>query len=216
MTRSTRRSTTPGCAYSTRSPAARSTCRPVASCPASTPATTSSAQSTRRRPNEVVNLALGLEIVLNKAQAGRTESGGHQLLPVFPGPRLSAVGCADDQLRSRVEVRQSAPLLRLPGALDRSRHAVGGVRAERRRAVGERAPHDRRLFSSTNGRAGALLGRQAGEGILRALRPLDDDPERSGQRKIGMFDRRRADSAGRVRHFPHRPVDGRPEVERRA
>ena len=77
--------------------------------------------------------------------AGRPEPGRHQLLPLLRGPRLPALGRAHHQLGPRVEVREPAPLLRLPGAVDRQGHAVGGVRAQRRAALGQRAPHDRGL-----------------------------------------------------------------------
>ena len=130
---------------STRSRSRRSTCRRAASSPASTPATTSSARSTRRRPTRSSTLAHRLRAAAQQGPAGGAQPRGHQLLPLLRGPRLPALGRAHDQLRPGVEVRQPAPLLRLPRALDRPRHAVGGVRAQRRAAVGQRPAHDRGL-----------------------------------------------------------------------
>ena len=63
--------------------------------------------------------------------AGGAQPEGNQLLPLLRGPRQPALGRAHDQLRPGVEVRQPAPLLRLPGALDRRRHPVGRIRAQR-------------------------------------------------------------------------------------
>ena len=44
-----------------------------------------------------------------------------------------------------MEVPSPAPLLRLRGALARPGHAMGGVRAERRSALGKRAARHPRL-----------------------------------------------------------------------
>ena len=159
--------------------------------------------------NEVVTLAHRLRDAAQQGPAGGPQPRGHQLLPLLRGPRLPALGRAHDHVGPRVEVRQPAPLLRLPRALDRPRHAVGGVRAQRRGAVGQRAPHDRGLPVQrvADGRAAR---RQAGEGVLRQVRPLDDDPERPRQRPAGLPDRRRGAAPGRVRDLPHRPVDRGP------
>ena len=50
-------------------------------------------------------------------------------------------------------------------------------------------------------------GHQAGGGVLRQVRPHDDDADRHRQRPADRADRRRAGEAGRVRDRPHRPVD---------
>ena len=76
----------------------------------------------------------------------------------FEGRGIPALGRAHDQLRPGVEVRQPAALLRLPRALDRQGHAVGGVRAERRRRCGRTCAARSRTSCSTSGRSGALLG----------------------------------------------------------
>ena len=52
-------------------------------------------------------------------------------------------------------------------------------------------------------------GRDAGGGVLRALRPHHDDPGRHRQRPADLPHRRGAGEAGRVRHLPHQPEDRR-------
>ena len=84
---------------------------------------------------------------------------------------------------------------------------MGGVRAERRGAVGQRTSRvDRVRSCSACGADGALIGHQARGGVLRALRPHHDDPGRHRQRPAGLPDRRRTAVPGRVRDLPHRPV----------
>ena len=142
--------------------------------------------------------------------AGGAEPRGHQLLPLLRGPRLPPLGRTHHQQRPRVEVPQRAALLRLPRTQHRQGHAVGGVRTQRRRAVGQRAPHHRGLPAQRMaGRRAAR--RQAREGLLRALRPQHDDAERPRQRPPDLPHRRGAAEAGRVRDLPHRPMDGRPQ-----
>ena len=97
-------------------------------------------------------------------------------------------------------------LLDLHREVDRRRPAVGGLRAECRSAVGARAAHDlelphRRLAQRRT------RGRHARGGVLRQLRPHDDDAGRHRQRTADRGHRRRAGEAGRVRHHPHRAVD---------
>ena len=70
---------------------------------------------------------------------------GVNCLRFFPGRGYRVWGARTLELGSRVEVRQRAALLHLPRALDRPRHAVGGVRAQRRAAVGQRPRDDRQL-----------------------------------------------------------------------
>ena len=160
--------------------------------------------------NEVVSGLTRFELNINKATAGRAQPGGDQRASLLRGPRQPRVGRAHDDLGSRVEVRQRAPALHLPRALDRQGHAVGRVRAEQRTAVGEHPPHDRGLPARAVAERRAA-GRQARGGVLRPLRPHDDDAERPRQRPAHLPDRGRADQAGRVRDLPDRPVDRRLE-----
>ncbi len=78
-------------------------------------------------------------------RAGSAEPARHQLPALLPRPRLPRLGRAHRELGPRVEVRQRPALLQLPRALDRPRHAVGRVRAERRATVGEHPRDGRRL-----------------------------------------------------------------------
>ena len=158
--------------------------------------------------NEVVRGALRFEIDVNFAQQEMLNPVGVNCLRFFPGRGFRVWGATHRQLGSGMEVRERAPLLQLPGALDRPRHAVGGLRAQRRAPVGERPRNDHELPATTMVQRGAAR-RQPERGLLRALRPQHDDPERSRQRPPGLPDRRRGAEAGRVRDLPHRPEDGR-------
>ena len=61
------------------------------------------------------------------------------------------VGRADDVVRLRVEVHQRAPAVHLHRDVDRQGHAVGGVRAERRAALGSVMRPASATFSSASG-----------------------------------------------------------------
>ena len=95
--------------------------------------------------NEVVRRRARLREADQQRASRRCSTRGHQLPALLRGSRPPALGRPHDQLRPRVEVPQRPALLHLPGALDRHRHPVGGVRAQRRAAVGQRAAHDRGL-----------------------------------------------------------------------
>ena len=59
-------------------------------------------------------------------------------------------------------------------------------------------------------------GHDAGRGVLRQVRPHDDDAGRLRQRPADLPHRRRAGQAGRVRHLPHLAEDARGRVVRRS
>ena len=109
--------------------------------------------------NEVVRGALRFETDINFAQQEVLNPARGQLPALSSRPRLPGLGRAHRQLGSRVEVRQRPPLLHLPGALDRQRHAVGGLRDQRRAAVGERPGDDLQPSSTTSGVTGRCSGR---------------------------------------------------------
>jgi hypothetical protein len=142
------------------------------------------------------------------AAPGRPEPGGHQRAALFRGTRQPCVGGPHDDVRSGVDLRQRAPPLHLPRALDRQVDAVGGVRAEQRTALGEHPLHDRGLPPPAVEER-RPHGNEAGGGLLRPLRPDDDDAERLGQRAPRLPHRRVAAPASGVRHFPHRPENRR-------
>ena len=168
------------------SPAARR----AASSPASGPATTSSTPSSRRRPTRSIRSALDLEVRLTKGQQDVLNPEGVNCLRFFPGRGHPRLGCPHHQRRPGVEVPVSVRryFAYLEHSIDRG-HAVGGVREQRRRALGERAPHDRGLPLTEWKMRRAAGGRPEG-GVLRPLRPLDDDPERPRQRAARLPDRR--------------------------
>ena len=185
-------------------------CRRRASSPASTRAATSSAACYKAPANEVVRGLTRFEININKGRQDVLNPEGINALRFFEGRGNRVWGARTMSSDPGVEVRQRAAALHLPRALDRQGHAVGGVRAEQRARSGRNIrQHDRGLPAASQWRDGALLGDEAGGGVLRPLRPHDDDPERPRQRPADLPDRRRADQAGRVRDLPHRPVDRR-------
>ena len=91
--------------------------------------------------NEVVTLAIGFEKTLNKGQQEVLNPEGINCFRFFEGRGYRLWGARTGQLRPGMEVRQSAAVFRLPGAFDRHRHPMGGLRAERRAVVGKRPSH---------------------------------------------------------------------------
>ncbi|MCK7495866.1 MAG: hypothetical protein MZW92_36550 [Comamonadaceae bacterium] len=121
-------------------------------------------------------------------------------------PRHPRLRRARHHQRLGLEVRQRAAAADLHRGLDRPRAAVGGVRAQRRAAVGARAALDRQLPDAglAQRRAG---GHQARGGVLRQVRPHDDDADRHRPGPADLPGGRGAGEAGRVRDRAHRPVD---------
>ncbi len=121
--------------------------------------------------------------------------------------RSSATSCgARARCRARrsrlgVEVHAGAAA----GAVHRGeplpRHAVGGVRAQRRAAVGA-DPAERRGVHAEPVPPGRVPGRLAARGVLRQVRPRDDHAERHQPRHRQHPRRLRAAEAGRVRRHP--------------
>ena len=91
--------------------------------------------------NEIVRGALDLEYDINDQRSGHAEPARRERHPQLPRPRHPRLGRAHAHLERAVEIRQRAPAVHLPRALDLRRHAVGGLRAERRPAVGAREGH---------------------------------------------------------------------------
>ncbi len=105
--------------------------------------------------NEVVHGLTKFEPEHHQRPAGGAQPGGHQRPALLRGPRQPGVGRAHDALRPGVEVRQRAPAVHLPRALDRQGHPVGGVRAEQRTAVGDHPPDRRGLPAGAVAQRGA-------------------------------------------------------------
>ena len=92
--------------------------------------------------NEIVRGVLDLEYDINDSTQDDAESARRERHPQLPRPRHPRLGRAHADVERAVEVRERAAAVHLPRALDLRGHAVGGVRAERRRAVGARHRHD--------------------------------------------------------------------------
>ena len=160
--------------------------------------------------NEVVYGITQFESNINRGSRRGAQPGGDQRPALLPRSGQPGVGGSHPELGSRVDLHQRPPPVHLPGALDRQGHAVGRVRAQQRVALAQRGPVGQGLPGGpvAGGRAARLERRP---GVLRALRPFDDDPERPGQRPVDLPHRRGPHPSGRVRHLPDRPVDGRRE-----
>jgi Bacteriophage tail sheath protein len=95
--------------------------------------------------NEVVNLAIGLKQFLNESQQDVLNAEGIQLLPLFRRARHAVVGArtiSSDREWKCVNVRRYFAYL--ARSIDKD---TGGVRAEWRTAVGQRATYDRLILS---------------------------------------------------------------------
>ena len=200
----TRRSTTRGSRSSTRCsaraqgapPRAAPAAAVAASSPASTRAATSSAACTRRRPTRSCCGSPRFETNINNGAAGRAQPRGHQRPALLRGPRQPRLGRAHDELATR-----SGSTSTCAGS-----SSTSSTRSTRRTQWAVFEPNNERLWAQhpaapiedfllVQWQNGALLGDQAGGGVLRALRPHDDDPERPRQRAAHLPDRRRARSS---------------------
>ena len=124
--------------------------RRLVTSPASTRARTSSAACTRRRPTRwsaasstaTQRHPQAARVHDRQARAGHPEPAGHQRAARLPRGRrgIRVWGARTLSVRSAVELRQRPPAVHLHRGVDRRGHAVGRVRAERRAAVGPRAP----------------------------------------------------------------------------
>ena len=81
----------------------------------------------------------------HRRRAGGAQPARRERDPRLPRPRHPRVGRAHALDRPAVEVRQRAAAVHLPRGLDLPGHAVGGVRAQRRPAVGAREADDHRV-----------------------------------------------------------------------
>ena len=121
---------------------AQSSCRRAVTCSASTRAPTPSAACSRRRPTRSCAACSISNTTSTTSTQDVAESAGRQRHPPVSRARHPRLGRAHADLERAVEVRQRAAAVHLPRALDLRGHAVGRLRAERRRAVGARDRHD--------------------------------------------------------------------------
>ena len=175
-TRSSRRSTTRGSRSATRGPAATAsrTSRRRASSPASTPAPTSPAACTRRPPTRCCARSAASTQTITKREQDILNPQNINVLRVLPGTRQPRLGRARAHVGRVMALRPRAPAVPHDRGVDRRGHAVGGLRAQRRAAVGPRAPvgHAVPVHAVAHRRAAGVDRRR---GVLRRLRPLDDD-----------------------------------------
>ena len=120
--------------------------------------------------NEVVRGAVELETQITKNEHGPAQPDRHQLHPGLPRPRHPRLGRAHPVHRPGLALPQRPPAVQLPRGVDPQRHPVGGVRAERRRAVGPDPPHDQRLPGQRVAQGRAVRA-DPGRGVLRQVRP---------------------------------------------
>jgi hypothetical protein len=143
--------------------------------------------------NEVVNLAIGFETLLNKAQQDVLNPEGINCFRFFEGRGFRLWGArtaSSDPEWKYVNLRRYFAYLER--SIDKgTQWAVFEPNGEQLWANVRRTIED---FLSTSGSRGAAR-RQAGEGVLRALRPQHDDAERPRQRPARLPDRRRAAQA---------------------
>ena len=194
----------------------RRSCR-AGSSPASSRAPTPSAASGRRRPAPTrrSRACVGLAVELTDARERRAQPARASTACARSRSSARVVWGARtlrgaDAAGRRVEVRPGPP----HRALHRGEPAtaalqVGGVRAERRAAVGADPPQRRRLHAQPVP-PGRLPGHDAARGLLRQVRQGDDDPERHQPRHRQHPGRLRAAQAGRVRGH-QAPADRRPD-----
>ena len=158
--------------------------------------------------NEVVRLAVDFEVRLNGAQQDILNPNGVNCLRFFEGRGFLVWGArtiSDDPEWKYISLRRYFAYMER--SIDKATQwAVFENNGPA--VVGQYSPLGGRFpVQRVGGRR--PVGRQAGQGLLRALRPQHHDPERPGQRPPGVPDWCRRDSPGRVRHLPHWPVDGR-------
>ena len=91
--------------------------------------------------NEIVRGALGLRYNISQGRAGHPQPEGHQLHPHDAGRRHPHLGRPHAVVGSVVALHQRSPPLHHGGDVDRARHAVGRLRAQRPAPVEARHPH---------------------------------------------------------------------------
>ena len=136
----------------------------------STPAPTSSAACTRRRPTRWSAASPACSERSTRASrtsSTRIPSNINVIRDFRPNNRgIRVWGGTRDHQRPGLEVRQRPPAADLHRGLDRPRPAVGGVRAQRRAALGARAAHRSRTSSPLVWRNGALEGTKPEEAFF--------------------------------------------------
>ena len=160
--------------------------------------------------NEVVRGLTGSSMQHQRPPPGRAEPRGHQRAARLLRPRQPGVGRAHDDARTRSGSTSTsgACFIFLEHSIDKATQwAVFEPNDER--AVGDRSARRSRTSCCGPVADRGVARHEAGGGVLRAVRPHDDDAERPRQRAADLPHRRRPGRAGRVRDLPHRSVDRR-------
>ena len=157
-------STTRGSSQRTRRAEEPASCRPAVMCSASTRAPTPRAGS--GRPGQRGGRAAP-RTWSTRSPTGRRQDllnpRGVNVHPPLRRAAASACGARARLQRPDVEVRERPPAVHLPRGVDRQRHAVGGVRAERRADCGRACAQTvAQVPDARQWRNGALLGRDGG------------------------------------------------------
>ena len=92
--------------------------------------------------NDVLRGVFDLEYYVEHAGAGDAQPTRRQRHPPVPRPRHPGLGRPHAVVERAVEICQRPAAVHLPRALDLRGHPVGGVRAQRRAAVGPGQGHD--------------------------------------------------------------------------
>ena len=142
----------------------------------------------------------------HQERARPAQPGRHQLHPAFPGRGIRVWGARTLSSRPGLALPQRAPALQLPRGVDPQRHPVGGVRAERRRAVGPDPPHDQRVPGQRVAqgravRAHARTRRSTSSATARPTRPRASTPARSSARSASRRSSRPSSSIFRLAQF---------------
>ena len=95
-----------------------------------------------------------LEIQITKNEHDLLNPVGINCIRSFPGRGIRVWGARTLSSRPGVALPQRPPAVQLPRGVDPERHQLGGLRAERPRAVGQDPPHDQpRSWSASGARA---------------------------------------------------------------
>src|SRR5579875_1327742 len=109
----------------------------------------------------------------HEERARPPQPGRDQRHPGLPRTRDPRLGGEDALERPGVALHQRASAVQLPRGVDPRRYGLGGVRAERPRAVGEDPPHDRGVPRERVAQ-GRPVRLDAERGVLREVRRRDE------------------------------------------
>ena len=153
--------------------------------------------------NEIVRGALGLKYNVSKGEQDLLNPKGINAIRFMNGgdPHLGRPHALE---RPVVALHQRSPPVHHGRVVDRARHPVGGVRAQRPSPLEARAAHDLVVPDAVVAQRRAH-GHLARAGVLRQVRRGDQPARGHRRRPAGRRDRSRAGEARGIRHLPDRP-----------